>query len=237
MSHNNNNNNNNNYCKSIHGVKSQQLTQTEIVELLNGSTLNDISITNSLINSTIIQTTDAFFTDIMVNSITSNTSVLPINSNVQVPNIDLNCGTIANVAVLTACNNSLIVNGTLLNGKINNMIIGDVTPSTAVFTDISITNNLNYSTEYLTVDSIVPNVDISINTIISFITISDNNFIGNGTLSNGTVEGQVKKINIISIGTGSSFILSYNLTNFTFTTQGQSLELVWSNNINAWIAI
>ena len=70
------------------------------------------------------------------------------------------------------------------------------------------------------------------------------------SLADGSVDGQVKKLLIESMGNNCEYRLGFvagklvapnpcdqssNPTLITFKRQGQSLELIWSANLSAWI--
>lgn len=147
-------------------------------------------------------------------------------------------------------------------GEIDNTPIGVTIASTGRFTtltstiqtnveDITINSNLNYSLERYTVSSSFPLRNPLTNVVLSFINVSGVTFTSTGnTMADGSVDGQVKKLLIESMGNDCEYQLNFTAgrlvapnplnqmsdpTLIKFKRQGQSLELIWSSVLSAWI--
>lgn len=146
-------------------------------------------------------------------------------------------------------------------GTIDNTVIGGTVATTGRFTtltstiqanveDITLTGNMNYSFERFTVSSGFPLRNPLINTVVSFINVSGVSFTSTGNaMADGTVDCQLKKLVVESMGTNCQYNLTFasgklvapdpklagNATLIKFKRKGQSVELLWSASLSAWI--
>lgn len=146
-------------------------------------------------------------------------------------------------------------------GTIDNTAIGGTIASTGRFTtltstiqanleDVTLAGNLNYSCERFTVSSGLPIRNPLVNTVVSFINVSGVSFNSTGnTMADGTVDCQLKKLVVESMGTNCQYDLSFtagklvapdpkaagDATLIRFKRKGQSVDLLWSVSLSAWI--
>jgi hypothetical protein len=147
-------------------------------------------------------------------------------------------------------------------GTIDNTAIGSTIASTGRFTtltstihanleDLTLAGNLNYSCEEFTVSSVLPIRNPLTNTVVSFINVSGVSFTSTGnTMADGTVNCQVKKLVVGSMGTGCEYHLNFtagkliapdacspgsDATLIKFKRKGQGVELLWYDTLSAWV--
>jgi hypothetical protein len=147
-------------------------------------------------------------------------------------------------------------------GTIDGTVIGSTIASTGRFTtltstiqanlnNVTLSGNLNYSCEEYTVNSGFPVRNPLTNVVVSFINVSGVSFASTAnTMADGTVNGQLKKLIVGSMGTGCEYHLNFTAgkliasdacspgtpaTLIRFKRQGQSVELLWYSTISAWV--
>lgn len=169
---------------------------------------------------------------------------------------------------ITAGNN--LISGTNFKvdgGNINNTSIGQVTPLSGKFTNLTALNestfnnqtllgNLNYSLEHIDLTTNTTNGSVSVDVILSFINLNDTNLNCELTIPDGKVDGQLKIIIASNIEDNSKYTLNFGETNLVtpfipggtitapnypsqilFKRQGQSISLIWNNRNKFWTPI
>lgn len=236
---------------------------SNVENVISGSALDGVLITNSELRNTIIGingATLAYFTDLYV----LGNSFLYGNLTVTGGSFLRNNLTVTGGTYLK--NNLTVTGGTLLNGNLsvtgsslfNGNIgingcasVGNLSICTNTLSaintnervnikDISVVNTLEYSFEYIT-NSVNPDTS----KIITYLTIDQNS---TGTLGSlNLVDGQLKKIICISCDTNVSYSLIIpdlitpnplngpNAIGIQFTRAGMSCELLWNDTLNKWI--
>lgn len=143
-------------------------------------------------------------------------------------------------------------------GSINNTPIGNVSPEYGRFSTLTSTvssalknvefqDTLNYAIERITLTTGANTYTLNQDVITSMIFATGGNFVGYGTIGNGSNDGQLKKVVITNIDSGGSFILNFGLglstpnplggtpSIITFRRTGQSAELVWDLQKTKWV--
>lgn len=169
---------------------------------------------------------------------------------------------------ITAGNN--LISGTNFNiggGGINNTSIGQTSPSSGKFTNLTSINestfnnqtllgNLNYSLEYIDLTTNTTSASVSVDVILSFITVDTSNLNCELLIPDGKVDGQLKVIIASHIEDNSTYMLNFGSTNLVtpfipggvlnapnypsqilFKRQGQSISMVWNNRDKFWTPI
>lgn len=169
---------------------------------------------------------------------------------------------------LTAGNN--LISGTNFNiggGNINNTSIGQTAPSSGKFTNLTSTNestfnnqtllgNLNYSLEYIDLTTNTTSGSVSVDVILSFVTVENPNLNCELSIPDGKVDGQLKVIIASHIDDDSTYKLNFGANNLVtpfipggilnapnypsqilFKRQGQSISLIWNNRNKFWTPI
>jgi len=134
-------------------------------------------------------------------------------------------------------------------GLVDNTIIGSVTPSRGAFTDFSardtvLFNTLRYDADRLVLSTPTSSA-VSLDTIVTFITVTGVSLNTFGTLAPGSQDGQIKKIVCSRMGANCTFELALPLispnafgetpTGLLFKRQGQSCTLVYDAIESKWI--
>jgi hypothetical protein len=166
-------------------------------------------------------------------------------------------GTLGNVQVGGLITNLINLNGPLVgnsSASINNVPIGQSVPQPASFTTLTNSSSaslssvsLSYSVDRFTCSPLLANISPNLTSAVSFVSVFTNNFYtASGTLGNsGVQDGQIKKIIMSNIGSGSIYTLfignlvapSQNCTpqRLTFKRSGQNAELVYDAVAGNWI--
>lgn len=148
-------------------------------------------------------------------------------------------------------------------GNADNLIIGQTTAQSGRFTNLSSTissslenltlqSTLKYSFERYTLSSLVPTRNPSINTIVSFFSVSGVSFTTpSGTMATTAVsDGQVKKVICSSMGNDCQYTLYFGpgklitpnplggvATKIIFKRQAQNCELIFDAVLGSWILL
>lgn len=158
-------------------------------------------------------------------------------------------------------------NFVISGGNINNTSIGEVTPSTGKFTNLTSTiestfnnqtllGNLNYSLEYIDFNTTVTTGNVSVDVILSFISIQNADLSCSLSIPDGKVDGQLKIIISSNVEDNSTYIIDFGSSNLVtpfipggvvnapnypsqilFKRQGQSISLIWNDRDKFWTPI
>jgi hypothetical protein len=121
----------------------------------------------------------------------------------------------------------------------------------ASFQNVNLLSAFSLSVERYTLNSGIPSRNPSLNTVVSFVSVSGVSFNSYGTLGNINVnDGQLKYIVASSIGTNCTY--SLNIANLIatnrgnnntapstilFNSSGQSIQLLFDNNLLGWLIV
>lgn len=164
--------------------------------------------------------------------------------------------------------NQLVVgdNFDINGGFIDNTPIGLDIPSTGVFTsltgnvkadinNLTLNDNLYYTFERLSINSLEPHKNPSVNTAVTLISVNGVSFTtGSGTMGNiGAFDGQIKKLVCGHMGNNCSFTVHFDKgtlvspnprvsvdsdpSQIVFRRRGQTCELIFDAENNYWIVI
>lgn len=121
------------------------------------------------------------------------------------------------------------------NSNINNANINDSNINNCNLINCNIS-----SLERIEVNSLNPSQDIDTNTNLTLVSVTDTNFTaGNGTLTSSNVkDGNIKKIILSYINTGSIYTLHIeNSNSIVFNNSSENCELVFDGNLNQWLLL
>lgn len=147
-------------------------------------------------------------------------------------------------------------------GNINNTIIGQSTPQTARFTNVTsgnlvtnqgfLTGNLHYSFERININTLLDPSVVSNACIASYINISGGDLSVTSALPDGLFDGQLKVIVFSNVGANSTYTFTFasgkvmfpnpfnqtsSATSIRFKRKGQSISLLWDNVGKFWLPI
>jgi hypothetical protein len=199
--------------------------------------IKDATITNDVVSGAF---GDAKFSTLHTNTInTISGSNLNIGNSINLTNTNPSLNFGSNVSISKSGDN-LITNipspGQNIINANDTIINGNLTVSGVV--NISSNSSSNLTTEHFTYSGSNINPSGGINETV--VKITNTNITVNGTMPGGTVDGFIKKIIVVELGTNSKYILSFPAnrllggdglkiaTNIEFRYAGQSITLTWN---------
>jgi hypothetical protein len=167
-------------------------------------------------------------------------------------------GTLSAGSSLIAGNNFHVLGGTIQNTPIGNSTASTIRGSaitntlSASLLNLTASSNMNYSVERFTLSSGTPTGSPSMNTVVTFVSVSGVSFTSTGTLgSTGLTDGAIKVIICASMGTNCLYKLAFapgglttphpcgttGSTLITMKNAGQGIQLIWNASVSSWFCM